>query len=710
MIILLMGEKQAQRAAARGGQREAEPLPRNFSPEASRLRQLSQAIEQSPASILITDREGSIEYVNPAFMRITGYTLDEVFGKKPSILKSGHSRAEDYKQLWETVSSGRSWRGEFLNKKKNGELFWESACISPVVDEEGKITHFVAVKEDITQRKQAEQTLRELSRTLEQRVAERAAQLEKQSEALRASEERFRLLLESAPDAMVIHDQKGNIALINAQAERLFGCTRSELVGQPVEVLIPERFRTAHVQHRAAYSSHPQARLMGAGRQLVGRRKDGSEFPAEVSLSPIESNDGVLIASAIRDITARLEIERALVQARDEMELRVVERTAELATTNERLIAEIAEHEKAEMALQSQTTLLDMASDAILVWNLNGGIVYWNQGAERLYGFSRVKAVGQLGHELLSTQHPQGLDAILTHLVREGEWTGELSHVTKNGCRLFVESRMKLLDQPNGRRLVVEINRDLTERLKLQGEIVAASERERDRLGRDLHDSLCQILTGIRLKCESLADYLAVHSSKQAPRARALVNLIEEALEESRKLAQGLQPVSEDREGLKAALQQLAETTRRHFGVVCSCEISAPDLVPDHAVASELFRIAQEAVNNAVRHAHASSIALKLIKETEGVVLTVTNDGKPFPKRPRNGMGLKTMQFRAGHIGATLTIRAGSEGGTIVRCSLTHHPPSESNQPAPPTEAHQTILSNLWSDNSGPARKIGGKP
>jgi PAS domain S-box-containing protein len=125
------------------------------------LRKLSRAVEQSPASIIITDLRGDIEYVNPKFTDLTGYTLAEAIGKNPRILKSGELSPEAYRDLWKTISSGRKWQGEFHNKKKNGDFFWEFASISPIVDEVGRATHFLAVKEDITLRKQTEAALRE---------------------------------------------------------------------------------------------------------------------------------------------------------------------------------------------------------------------------------------------------------------------------------------------------------------------------------------------------------------------------------------------------------------------------------------------------------------------------------------------------------------------------------------------------------------------
>lgn len=123
------------------------------------LRKLNLAVEQSPVTVLITDYEGKIEYVNSKFTELTGYTYEEVIGQNPRILKSGEKPIEEYKELWDTIKSGREWRGEFHNKKKNGELFWESASISPVFSQSGKITHFVDIKEDITKRKQKEEEM-----------------------------------------------------------------------------------------------------------------------------------------------------------------------------------------------------------------------------------------------------------------------------------------------------------------------------------------------------------------------------------------------------------------------------------------------------------------------------------------------------------------------------------------------------------------------
>lgn len=123
------------------------------------LNKLSLAVEQSPSTVIITDTKGNIEYVNPMFTKLTGYTNEQAVGQNPNILKSGIHTPEFYKQLWDTITSGKKWRGEFYNKKKNGEFYWENASISPLTNEEGDITHFIAVKEDITERKKSEETI-----------------------------------------------------------------------------------------------------------------------------------------------------------------------------------------------------------------------------------------------------------------------------------------------------------------------------------------------------------------------------------------------------------------------------------------------------------------------------------------------------------------------------------------------------------------------
>ena len=185
-----------------------------------KLQMLSKGIEQSPAVVVITDLEGTIEYVSPRFTEVTGYTFEEAVGQNPRVLKSGKQSSEYYKELWDTISSGKEWHGEFHNKKKNGEFFWEAATISPIVNKEGEITHYIAIKEDITYRKEAEAIQKQLE------IAKKTTQFKQNFLANMSHEIRTPLtgvlgmidILEQTP---LTHDQKDYLNTIKSSGENL---------------------------------------------------------------------------------------------------------------------------------------------------------------------------------------------------------------------------------------------------------------------------------------------------------------------------------------------------------------------------------------------------------------------------------------------------------------------------------------------------------
>ena len=199
--------------------------------------------------------------------------------------------------------------------------------------------------------------------------SEETARLRAELEMSRALAERFRRLVESAPDAIVVIDGDARIVLVNAQVGKLFGYQPDELIGRPVEMLVPDAVRAQHVRHRDVFIAHPSVRPMGTGLDLSGRRKDGTELPVEISLSPLQTPEGVLISAAIRDISERRLAQDALRRAHAELELRVHERTAALEDANRALQAEMADRDQAEKALHQ-------AQKMEAVGQLTGGIAH----------------------------------------------------------------------------------------------------------------------------------------------------------------------------------------------------------------------------------------------------------------------------------------------------------------------------------------------
>jgi PAS domain S-box-containing protein len=346
-------------------------------------------------------------------------------------------------------------------------------------------------------------------------------------------------------------------------------------------------------------------------------------------------------------------------------------------------LVDITEQKQAAEEHARLAAIVESSNDAIIGETLEGIITSWNKSAERIYGYTAQEVLGRSVRMLVPRERGQEVTEILDRM-KQGEIIEhfETSRARKDGRQIHVSLMASPIRDVLGKIVGASaIARDITERKQLEAEVLQISEREQQRIAQDLHDGLGQLLSGTVHLITVLQLELAEQALPEAGEALRIAELLKQAVTQTRSLARGLYPVRPEANGLMAALEELVLRTRELYKLPCQFRCRKAVLIQDNALATHLYRIAQEAVINAIKHGKARHIAISLSATARKIVLAIKDDGLglPPPSPARKGMGIRIMQYRAGMIGGALAIEPEPPHGTSVVCTV-HRRQTESPQ------------------------------
>ena len=460
-------------------------------------------------------------------------------------------------------------------------------------------------------------------------------------------------VLDSATDAIITVDEAQKILLYNGAAEAVFGWPRQVIIGEPLDRLVPARFRAAHGDHMRRFGqTGVTSRRMGARNLIYGVRSNGQEFPLDASISQLDTPSGKLFTVILRDITQRL----------------------------------AAEEEHARLAARL-SGLLDSAMDAIITVDQAQTIILYNRAAEKIFGWPSAQTLGQRLDLLMPARFRPGHEQHVQRFALTGVTSRRMGDVTliyglrASGEEFPMDASISQLDTADGKLFTV-ILRDVTERVRAQQErsafAAAASairEEEKRRLARELHDELAQSLTALKMDANWVRENMAAAPELAQHKLNEMLGLIDGAVASTRRIAADLRPLLLDDLGLGPAIEWLAGSFSQRHGMPCRLHLDN-DLDLPEPFATAVFRIVQEMLANVGKHAQATAADVTLELRPREIFLAVEDNGRGFDAQGQHALGalgLMGMRERAGLLDGDVSIASTPGHGTRIEVRLPLH-------------------------------------
>ncbi|MEA3412506.1 MAG: PAS domain S-box protein [Pseudomonadota bacterium] len=600
---------------------------------ANESRRMATVLAELNESILAVNLDGGILDWNKGATRLYGYTETEARRMSVYDLLPESERDKCRAILNQIAKGERIDSFESRRMTKDGRELEVWTTITRQVDEAGAVLSVTLTERDITQRKQAEEELVALNERLSKLIVDR-------TEALHRSEQEFRTLADCVPALFSYVDANQRYRYVNQRYEKQWGRPVAEIVGTTVEELLgPHGFE----------SVRPHIEAVLSGRDVNYEAIfDYADGPRAMQVNYVPDMDE---KRCVKGFFA--------------------------------LITDITKLKQTEAALRSNEqrvqAIVNSAAEGIITMDKHGLVRDFNPAAEHIFGYTTKEMLGRNVNLLLPPAHRQALDDALQAYVKTGKISingknREVIGRRKDGTSFPMELVVSEIDKLE---LLMGLVRDVSERKNLEREIIQMSTFQQERIGREIHDGIGQQLTGLSMIASSLERRLTASRIKsEAGIAKQLVVQLQKTMEDAKAIALGLSPVEIDPEGLADALSRLIEDAAKASGIHCRFLSSSSVLPPDAFTAVHLYRIAQEALNNALKHAGPDNVEVGLEIADQNLVLSVRDDGtgiKPS-NNVHNRLGLHTMKYRADIIGGNLSIEPRADGGTLVRCTLSPIP------------------------------------